>query len=394
MAATSRPTPFKPERAGAEPRKRVGAITLAALALPGVMVGAANADSAPEDAVISFKLQGYKDSQPNLDRIKVIAPSLHIVAPIAGAWSVEASVVQDNISGASPRWHTSVAGASRMEDRRIASDVKLTRYFDRAAIGARFSYSDEHDYRSNAIAVDGRYSSADNNTTWVAGIGASRDAINPVNQIVENERKNVVEGMIGLVQALSKNDLAQFNLTHVRGRGYFNDPYKLVDERPRSKNQTIGLIRHNHFIEGNSTTVRSSYRFYSDSFGVQAHTVQVEWVVPVSDRFIITPSARYYTQRQARFYFNPVYDPDIGEPYPAGYSTNPPTYYSADARLSSYGALTMGSKFEWRIDKLWSLDFKYELYQQRSSWRLGGGGSPGLLPFRAQFAQIGVSRRF
>lgn len=394
VAATSRPTPFKPERAGAEPRKRVGAITLAALALPGVMVGAANADSAPEDAVISFKLQGYKDSQPNLDRIKVIAPSLHIVAPIAGAWSVEASVVQDNISGASPRWHTSVAGASRMEDRRIASDVKLTRYFDRAAIGARFSYSDEHDYRSNAIAVDGRYSSADNNTTWVAGIGASRDAINPVNQIVENERKNVVEGMIGLVLALSKNDLAQFNLTHVRGRGYFNDPYKLVDERPRSKNQTIGLIRHNHFIEGNSTTVRSSYRFYSDSFGVQAHTVQVEWVVPVSDRFIITPSARYYTQRQARFYFNPVYDPDIGEPYPAGYSTNPPTYYSADARLSSYGALTMGSKFEWRIDKLWSVDFKYELYQQRSSWRLGGGGSPGLLPFRAQFAQIGVSRRF
>lgn len=394
VAATNRQPTVKPEPTAAVPRKRVGAITLAALALPGVMMDAARADSAPEDGVISAKLQVYKDSQPNLDRIKVIAPSLYIVAPIAGVWSVEASVVQDNISGASPRWHTSVAGASRMEDRRVASDVKLTRYFERAAIGARFSYSDENDYRSNAIALDGRYSSADNNTTWVAGIGASRDAINPVNQIVENERKNVVEGMIGVVQALSKNDLAQFNLTHVRGRGYFNDPYKLVDQRPRDKHQTIGLIRWNHFIEGNSTTVRSSYRFYNDSFGVQAHTLQAEWVVPLSERVFITPSARYYTQRQARFYFNPVYDPEIGEPYPAGYSENPPTYYSADARLSSYGALTLGSKFEWRIDKLWSVDLKYELYQQRSSWRLGGGGSPGLQPFRAQFAQIGISRRF
>ena len=373
---------------------RVGAITLAAFALPGVMVSATHAESAPEEGVISAKLQGYKDSQPNLDRIKVYSPSLHVLAPIAGVWSVEGSLVQDNISGATPRWHTSVTGASRMNDRRVAADVKLTRYFDRAAIGVRYAYSDEHDYRSNAVAIDGRYFSADNNTTWVAGIGTSRDNINPVNQIVENERKNVVEGMLGVVQALSKNDLAQFNLTYVRGRGYFNDPYKLVDERPRTKNQTIGLIRWNHFIESNSTTLRSSYRFYNDSFGVQAHTVALEWVIPLNERFIITPATRYYTQRQARFYFNPVYDPEIGEPYPAGYSTNPPTYYSADARLSSYGAFTVGSKFEWRIDKLWSVDVKYELYQQRSSWRFGGGGSPGLQPFRAQFAQIGFSRRF
>ena len=391
MAATKR-SRRKPARTLAD--KRVGAITLAALALPGVMVNAARAESAPEEGVISAKLQAYKDSQPNLERIKVFSPSLHLLAPIAGVWSVEASVVQDNISGATPRWHTSVTGASKMHDRRLASDVKLTRYFDRAAVGARFAYSDENDYRSNAFAIDGRISSADNNTTWVAGLGGSRDVINPVNGKVENERKSVTEGMVGMVQALSKNDLAQFNLTYVRGRGYFSDPYKLVDERPRNKNQTIGLLRWNHFIEGNSSTVRSSYRFYSDSFGVQAHTAQLEWVVPLNERFIITPSTRYYTQRAARFYFNPVYDPEIGEPYPAGYSTAPPTFYSADARLSSYGAFTVGGKFEWRFDKFWSADVKYELYQQRSAWRLGGGGSPGLLPFRAQFGQIGVSRRF
>jgi len=374
--------------------KRPGAITLAALALPGVMVATARAENAPDEGVVTVKLQAYKDSQPGLERIKVIAPSVHLLLPIAGAWSVEATAVQDNISGASPRWHTSISGASRMEDRRTAADVKLTRYFDRAAVALRYSYSNENDYRSNAMALDARFSSADNNTTFAAGLATSRDTINPVNELVINERKEVSEGMIGVTQALSKNDLAQVNLTHVRGRGYFNDPYKLVDQRPRSKNQTIALVRWNHFFEGNSTTLRSSYRFYNDSFGVQAHTAVVEWVVPLSERFVITPSTRYYTQRKASFYFDPVYDPEIGEPYPAGYSLSPPKHYSADARLSSYGAFTVGSKFEWRIDKLWSVDLKYEFYQQRSSWRPGGGGSPGLATFSAQFAQIGISRRF
>ncbi len=374
--------------------KRPGAITLAALALPGVMVATARAENPPDEGVVTVKLQAYKDSQPGLPRIKVIAPSVHLLLPIAGAWSVEATAVQDNISGASPRWHTSISGASRMEDRRTAADVRLTRYFDRAAVALRYSYSNENDYRSNAVALDARFSSADNNTTWAAGLATSRDTINPVNELVLNERKEVIEGMIGVTQALSKNDLAHVNLTHVRGRGYFNDPYKLVDQRPRSKNQTIALVRWNHFFEGNSTTLRSSYRFYNDSFGVQAHTAAVEWVVPLSERFVITPSTRYYTQRKASFYFDPVYDPEIGEPYPAGYSQSPPKHYSADARLSSYGAFTVGSKLEWRIDKLWSVDVKYEFYQQRSSWRLGGGGSPGLATFSAQFAQIGISRRF
>ena len=374
--------------------KRPGAITLAALALPGVMVPAAHAENAPDEGVVTVKLQAYKDSQPGLERIKVIAPSVHVLLPIAGAWSVEATAVQDNISGASPRWHTSISGASRMEDRRTAADVKLTRYFDRGAVGLRYAYSDENDYRSNAVAIDARFSSADNNTTWAAGLAMSRDLINPVNELVVNEHKEVTEGMIGVTQALSKNDLAQLNLTYVRGRGYFNDPYKLVDQRPRSKNQTIALMRWNHFFEGNSTTLRSSYRFYNDSFGTQAHTAQLEWVIPVSERFFVTPSTRYYTQRKASFYFDPVYDPEIGEPYPAGYSQSPPKYYSADARLSSYGAFTVGGKFEWRIDNRWSADIKYELYQQRSGWRLGGGGSPGLANFTAQFAQIGISRRF
>lgn len=372
-----------------------GSFTLAALALPGVIALPATAENAPESAFVAVKVQAYNDWQPGLDRIKVVAPSLYMLAPFAGNWSIESTLVQDTISGASPRWHTSISGASKMHDKRTAVDLKLTRYFDRWSVGVRGGNSDENDYRSSSVAIEGRYSTVDNNTTWVVGAGTSRDTINPVNQFVVDEKKRVTDVMLGVTQAWSKNDLIQANLSYVMGRGYFSDPYKLVDERPRVKNQTIALLRWNHFYESDAaviggTTLRSSYRYYSDSFGVRAHTVQAEWVKPLNDRFTVIPSARYYTQRAAKFYFDPIYDPVLGEPTPVG----DPRFYSADPRLSSYGAVTIGAKVEWHIDQKWTADVKYERYEQRSAWRLGGRASFGLAPFSAQFVQVGISRRF
>ena len=359
------------------------------------MATPALAESPPESAFVAAKVQAYNDWQPGLDRIKVVAPSIYVLAPFAGNWSLESTLVHDSISGASPRWHTNISGASRMRDERTAVDVKVTRYFDRWSVGLRGSNSTENDYRSNAVALEARLSGADNNTTWVAGVGVTRDTINPVNELVVNEKKDVTDVMLGVTQTWTKNDLVQANLSYIRGRGYFNDPYKLADIRPRSRDQTVVLLRWNHFIEGDNatladTTVRSSYRFYSDTFGVRAHTAQVEWVKPINDRFSVIPSARYYTQGSANFYFDPVYDPEIGEPFPVGN----PKYFSPDTRLSAYGAFTLGAKVEWRIDQRWTADVKYERYEQRSGWRLGGKGSPGIARLSAQFVQLGISRRF
>ena len=368
----------------------LGSITLAALALPGLMSTTAIAGSAPTEGVIAVKLQAYEDSQPGLDRVRVIAPSLYVLAPIASNWSVESTVVYDNISGASPRWHSSISGASRMHDHRTAANAKLTRYFDRVAVGLGAGISEERDYRSKSLSIDARLSSPDNNTTWYFGAGLADDTINPVNELVVNERKRSHELMFGVTQAWTANDLVQLNLGHVRGRGYFSDPYKLADVRPRERDQSTLMLRWNHHFASDNSTLRSHYRFYRDSFGVNAHSAQLEWVKPLSDRFSIIPSARYYTQRAASFYFNPVYDPVIGEPFPVG----DPKFYSADPRLSTYGAITLGAKLEWRIDSNWTADIKYERYEQRTAWRLGGRESFGLAPFSAQFVQLGISRRF
>jgi len=375
---------------------KAGAIIAAALSLPGVMAPLkVFAESAPEHGEVAVKYLQYKDSQPGLERIKVKAPSVYVLAPLSPKWAVEGSLVSDSVSGATPRYHTAISGATpRMNDERVAGDVKVTRYEERSAYSVGLSKSKEHDYDSSAISFDAGFSSDDNNRTWNVGVGYASDKISSTNDITLHERKRTAELMVGVTQAWTANDLLQANLTFNSGRGYYSDPYKTPDVRPDKRTQAILLTRWNHHFPELASTLRTSYRYYRDTFGIRAHTLGADWVQPVGAMVTVTPSLRLYSQSAAKFYFDPVYDPDVGAPYPPGYFTNPPEFISADQRLSAFGAVTLGLKLAVKLTPDWSADLKGERYEQRSKWRVGGEGSPGLDPFSATFLQVGVNRRF
>jgi len=371
---------------------RAGAIIAAALALPGVQV---HAENVPERGEVAVKYLQYQDSQPGLKRISVKAPSIYVLAPLSPQWALEGSLVSDSVSGATPRYHSAISGATpRMSDERKAGDVKVTRYFERSSVAVGVSRSHEHDYDSTALSIDAGFSSDDNNRRWTIGLGYSSDKIGSTNDATLHETKRTTEFALGVTQALSATDLVQINATYNLGHGYYSDPYKEPDIRPRVRKQGILLARWNHHFEGLGSTLRSSYRFYRDSFGIQAHTVGAEWVQPVSATVTLTPSLRLYSQSAARFYYDPVYDPDVGAPYPPGYFTNPPQFISPDQRLSAFGGVTLGLKLGVKLSPDWSADIKAERYEQRSDWRIGGNGSPGIDPFRATFVQLGVATKF
>lgn len=373
-------------------RDRAGAIIAAALALPGVV---AHAENAPERAEVAIKYLHYQDAQPGLDRIKVTAPSLYALVPLSPQWAVEGSLVSDSVSGATPRYHSAISGATpRMSDLRHAGDVKVTRYLERSSYGLGLTHSQEHDYESTALSLDTSFSSEDNNRSWNLGLGFASDKISSTNDASLHERKHTTELMAGVTQAVTSSDLVQLNLTFNAGRGYFSDPYKEPDIRPRKRDQSILLTRWNHHFHALGSTLRSSYRYYQDSFGIKAHTLGLDWVQPVNSMLTVTPSLRLYSQSAANFYYDPVYDTSLGAPYPPGYFTNPPATISPDQRLSAFGAVTVGLKLALQLTPDWSTDIKAERYEQRSNWRVGGSGSPGIDPFYATFVQFGVKRRF
>ncbi|MES2349386.1 MAG: DUF3570 domain-containing protein [Pseudomonadota bacterium] len=370
-------------------RSLAASIMAAALMLPGVQ---AHAETPPANGSISLGYLDYKDSQSGLDRITVHSPSVAIVAPVAGVWSIGASLVSDDVSGASPRYHTAISGASHMQDHRTAGDASVTRYFERGSVTVGAAYSTEHDYVSRALSLQGSYESENKNTTWTVGVGHADDRIDPVNHIVSNEKKRTTNVLLGVTQVLTTNDIAQLTLTHSAGEGYFSDPYKSLDNRPRSRDESTLLARWNHHLASTGGTSRLSYRYYRDSFGVRGHTLGEEYVQPLSDGWTVTPEVRLYTQSAASFYYDPVYDTRLGAPFPPGY--NGSGYMSADQRLSGFGAVTLALKVSKQLDKLWSVDVKVSAYQQRGSWRLFHEGSPGLDAFRAQTIQIGINRQW
>ena len=369
------------------------AVLAAALALPG-MVPAANAESAPESGQIGFKYLSYRDSQPGLKRVSVDAPSVSWLMPVAGSWSLAGSYTLDSVSGASPRWHSSISSASRMSDFRRAADLRVTRYLARSSFSIGAAQSTEHDYRSTSFSLQATFSSDDNNTTWAVGIGRALDRIDPVNALVVDERKHTTDLMVGVTQVLTPRDIVQANFTVARGRGYYSDPYKQVDQRPRERDQAALMLRWNHHFEGLGASLRTSYRFYDDSFEVNAHTFSAEWVQPLPRGWTIAPSIRYHTQSAAKFYYDPVYEPLLGAPFPPGYLAHPNGFYSADHRLSAFGALTFGIRMSKEIIKNWSADVRLDLYQQRADWRVGGKASPGLAPLEARLMQVGVTHKF
>lgn len=361
------------------------AILAAAVLLPGV---AAHAENAPERSTLSVRYLNYEESQPGLDRIKVHSPSLALETPIGAAWSLNASLTADAVSGASPRYHTAISGASRMHDNRTAGDVALTRYFDNASLTVGAAYSTEHDYVSRALSVLGTVTSEDHNTTWSFGVGGADDSIDPVNFIVRDAGRQSVNLIAGVTRVLTPNDLAQVTLGYARGHGYFNDPYKALDVRPDERTQRTLMLRWNHHHGASDGTTRLSYRLYDDSFGIRAHTLAGEYVQPFGQGWSVTPSLRLYSQRAASFYV----DTPGNDGFPVVLASGGLTYGSADQRLSAFGALTAGIRLARQIDRDWLADVKVESYRQRSQWRVFGHGSEPLAPLRALSLQVGVSR--
>jgi hypothetical protein len=366
------------------------ALLAAAMLLPGM--GAVHAETPPERGSVSVKALYYKEDQPGLDRISVRSPSVSVLAPVAGEWAIAGSATVDDVSGASPRYHTAISGASQMDDLRKAGDVMVTRYLPHGTVSVGGAYSKEHDYRSRALSLQGTYSSDDKNTTLAFGVSGTDDAIDPVNRLVVNESRQTVSLLAGVTRVLTPVDIAALTLTHSSGHGYYSDPYKLLDNRPRSRDQSTALLQWNHRFMALAASSRLSYRFYRDSFGIQAHTLGAEWVQSLAGGWTVTPSVRLYSQGKADFYFDPVYDPVFGPPFPRGYVIGSEAFSSPDQRLSAFGAVTVGLKLAKQIDRDWSVDLKLERYEQRASWRVFGSGSPGLEPLRALSVQLGVTR--
>jgi hypothetical protein len=371
--------------AACDARDRSRTLLAAALALPGLVPACALAQSAPDEGIVSLRYFDYRDWQPGANRMSVRSPSLYALVPLSGAWTIEASLVHDSMSGASPLYHDTLSGASGLgiTDYRIAAAAKLTRYFGSASLAIGGAYSHERDFLSRAFSVDWRQWSDDRNRTYALGFAATADRIDPVTGFVHRRRRETYDYLAGVTQVLNAEEVVESTLTWSDGRGYYADPYKLQDARPDRRRILAWLTRYHRYVPRFDATLQLAYRFLDDSFGDRSHMLEASWVQALPVGFTLTPTIRYLTQSAASFYHDP--------PFPQGVVPGRP--YAADARLSAFGALTFGVRVAKDFPGGVSADVEFDVYRQRGAWAIGAG-SPGLAAFSARWISFGLTKRF
>ena len=319
------------------------------------------------------------------------------------------STSTDAVSGASSatsssqKISTTDVPTGIMMDKRTAVDLAVGLTFGPHRIIPQFSYSEEIDYISYAGALNYELSLNEKNTILKAGWSHAADRILPnANTFLqEQEHKTSDEFLVGLTQLLGPKTVLNANFTFGHAEGYFDDPYRGVifegtlpstrdtltiypEKRPRVRSTQTTYISLTQAVSPLDASVEASYRYYHDSFEINAHTAGLAWFQKVGSFLVISPSFRYYWQSAASFY-STIFSGD-----PATDPANVPAFYSSDYRLSNLQTFTYGIQATIKAREWLGFDLGYQRYIMRG---LDGVTSQTAYPSANVFT-IGATIRF
>ena len=333
---------------------------------------------------VSYKYEDYRESG---GRIAVQTQGTVIEKDLGTEMHLKLEGILDAITGATPTGEPAPAGSDQVvttelhPERRKSWNADLSRQFRRVNLSVGAGNSRESDYVSNGWSVNTLTDFNQKNTTLLAGIAGTDDKIKVFFQ-QRRARKHTNDVIVGVTQLLDPQTSLTFNATWGRASGYLGDPYRLVqkdielfpgvvlpltfgENRPAYREKWIGLAGINHTFGDLRGAIDATYRYYSDTFGTDAHTLDLAWFQHVGAKLILRPSFRYYSQSAARFYvynFNKAtITPRSGAPRPSG------PFYSSDWRLSEMETITYGLKAIWNVTEAFQLDVALEQYDMRGT---------------------------
>jgi hypothetical protein len=300
------------------------------------------------------------------------------------------------------------------KDTRVQVDGQWTQpWSDVSRITTGLHLSTEHDYYS--LGFNGSYAHDfyNKNTTLSAGLAFSYDVIKPEGgipvpfavkttilrgdeygddeygdddnaensndlRLADSDNKTTTDVLFGLTQIINRRMLMQFNLGISQINGYSTDPYKLLsvvdsigftqnliyENRPDSRVKTFAYWQTKYALDFGVADI--SYRYASDDWKVNSHTLDSRLRINLTDSSYIQPHFRYYSQSAAEFF----------QPFLVEGQTLP-EFATADYRLGEMTAYTAGLKYGMELDNGDELSFRLEYYQQ--SPKNAGFTEPGTL---------------
>jgi hypothetical protein len=415
---------FKPQQA---PVKKVANINLALAAATCALLGSqASADTLTDGWQIDTALLAYSEQ----DRVSAVEAVIAGQKDFGDEHIFSGKLVVDALTGASasgavaqPGVQTFTRPSGNGQYQIAAGDLPLDDTFHdtrvqlngqwtqpvwedmRVSAGAHLSK--EYDYLS--LGLNGSLARDFNqkNTTVSAGLSYSYDTIDPeggrpvplssmvvdlgqyaneadyraafdATRLDGSDNKTTTDILFGLTQVINRRTIMQFNYGYSSVDGYITDPFKVlsvVNDQGLTQdlvyeNRPDKRSKHNFYWQTkyamDNGVVDVSYRFATDDWQIDSHTVDSRLRFNLAEGSYIQPHFRYYQQSAAEFY-----QPFLTE------NQALPMYASADYRLGEMTAYTLGLEYGMLVDNDHRLTFRLEYYQQDP--KNNGVDAPGVL---------------
>ncbi len=297
-------------------------------------------------------------------------------------------------------FYTTAAGEVPLDDTfldtRFALNVNWSQPLGRLYnVSGGVGFSTEYDYTHLGVNLGLSRDFDKRNTTLSVGLAYSQDDIDPVggaplplSQMLDvgiqsnklsTDSKDVIDLLFGVTQVLGRSTVMRVNYSYSQSSGYLNDPYKILsvvdpvtgdtitrvptvglsgpdgvylyESRPDSRAKQSLFSEVKHSFAG--PVLHVSYRFMTDDWSIDSHTLETRFRWPVGSSNFIEPQLRFYTQSEAEFYRSSLV---------SGRAL--PEFASADFRLGQFDATTIGIKFGHRTAGGGEWSTRLEYYQQ------------------------------
>jgi len=298
----------------------------------------------------SIGLDTYSDNND----VQVYSPTLTYMKNLSKNWLVGIKMRVDAIASASIRTGGSpahdvdaVATASKTSgfDDVRATPTFLVAYDDGLnAVSAGVYYSGEEDYTGKAIFANYTRQLNDGNTAVGIGFSQSWDNWSPANnRKLSRDNRDEQKIDLSINQLLTADSSIQLVYSYMHSQGFLSSPYPYVmqdsfigfEKYPNDRvGQAIALKGLYYIDEDNA--MNYGYRYYSDDWGIDSHTFNIEWLHDINDALMVGARARYYIQSKADF------------TKAIGSYTSSDTYLVSDYRMSAFDSYDIGIPIKYK----------------------------------------------
>jgi hypothetical protein len=246
--------------------------------------------------------------------VTIQGPSVLVRKKFGESFAATANYYVDAITSASI--DVVVSGASQYKERREQKSLAVEYMRGKATYSLSYTVSEENDYKADTASISISQDMFGDLTTVSFGYSQGWDVIGKTGDPLfrqEIERRNY---RVGLSQVLTRNMLLSLNFETITEQGYLQNPYRFMryvgpigsytrapETFPSTRTGNAGSARLKYYLPWRAS-VSGHYRFYTDTWGLNAHTAGIELTQPISllKGLTLTGSYRYYMQNGADFF--------------------------------------------------------------------------------------------